>query len=192
MTTSDLVRQIAESHTRAAHRTQEGATGDDERWTIVLERDYPYPREEVWAAWTEPDRLARWLGRLDRVPAVGETVQMAMAPGGEPVQDVELLACDPTTSLRVRWGGFGEGESEVRVVLTDVEGGTGVRLEHAGLRARGAWSYGAGWGEVMHLAGLAVADPGYDVTAADSEDRGSLEEGLQRYWDDLVPTGRQG
>lgn len=192
--TTTLIEQIAAAHTRAAQRTQDGATGDDERWTIVLERDYDHPRADVWACWTEPDRLARWLGRVDRQPAVGESVRMAMAPDGGAQQEVQLLECSPLESLTVRWGGFGEGESQVRVSLSHVDGGTRVRLEHAGLRARGAWSYGAGWGEVMHLAALATADPGFDVadTADGGVERGSLEEGLQRYWDDLVPTGREG
>ena len=193
MTTTDLITQIADAHTRDAELTQAGPTGDDERWTIVLERDYEHPREDVWACWTEPDRLARWLGAIDRQPAVGETVRMGMAPDGEATQDVQLQECTPQDSLTVRWGGFGEGESQVRATFSDAPGspGTRVRLEHSGLRARGAWSYGAGWGEVMHLAALAVADPGFD--AADSDvDRGSLEEGLQAYWDELVPRGRVG
>ncbi|MGO0574983.1 SRPBCC domain-containing protein [Ornithinimicrobium panacihumi] len=187
-----LIEQIAAAHTRAAQRTQDGPTGDDERWTIVLERDYDATPEEVWACWTEPDRLGRWLGRIDRQPEVGGTVRMEMAPDGEAAHDVTLLDCEPPTSLTVRWGGFGEGESEVRLGLTEVEDGTRLRLEHSGLRARGAWSYGAGWGEVLHLADRALHDPGFDVAVVEDETRGSLEEGLQHYWDELVPTGRGG
>lgn len=192
MTTTDLLTQIVAAHTRDATRTQEGPTGDDERWTIVLERDYDHPRDEVWACWTEPDRLARWLGRIDRQPAVGETVRMTMSP--EAAQDIELVGCEPRESLTVRWGGFGEGESRVRVTFADTgaEGSaTRVRLEHSGLRAHGAWSYGAGWGEVLHLAALAVADPSFDLVTH-HVDHGAIEEGLQRYWDHLVPTGRAG
>lgn len=192
--TTTLIEQIAAAHTRAAHRTQDGPTGDDERWTIVLERVYDHPRDEVWECWTDPDRLARWLGRVDRRPAVGESVRMAMAPDGQAQHDVELLACDEPESLTVRWGGFGEGESQVRVTFSEVDGGTRVRLEHSGLRAGSAWSYGAGWGEVMHLAALGAADPAYDVAEAGDGDveRGGLEEGLQGYWDELVPSGRAG
>ena len=35
--------------------------GDDGR-TLVLHREYPDPIGEVWAALTESDRLARWIG----------------------------------------------------------------------------------------------------------------------------------
>ena len=185
-----LIEQVAAAHTRAAHRTQDGPTGADERWTIVMERTYDHPREEVWDCWTEPNRLARWLGRVDRRPAVGESVRMVMAP--EVQHDVELLDCAEPESLTVRWGGFGEGESRVRVTFSDVDGGTRVRLEHSGLPAGSAWSYGAGWGEVMHLAALAAADPAYDVAQSDGLERAGLEDGLQHYWDDLVPTGRAG
>ncbi|HYI37660.1 MAG TPA: SRPBCC domain-containing protein [Thermoleophilaceae bacterium] len=52
-----------------------------ERREIAMTREYDAPREEVWAAWTEPARLATWWGKrgwhVD--PA---TVEMDVRPGG--------------------------------------------------------------------------------------------------------------
>ena len=52
-----------------------------ERREIAMTRHYDAPREEVWAAWTQPHRLATWWGKrgwhVD--PA---TVEMDVRPGG--------------------------------------------------------------------------------------------------------------
>jgi len=52
-----------------------------ERRELTMTRRYDAAREEVWAAWTEPARLAKWWGKrgwhVD--PA---TVEMDVRPGG--------------------------------------------------------------------------------------------------------------
>ena len=48
---------------------------------IAITRTYEAPRELVWKAWTEPDRLARWWGRRGwNTPP--ESVTMDVRPGG--------------------------------------------------------------------------------------------------------------
>jgi uncharacterized protein YndB with AHSA1/START domain len=48
---------------------------------IEITRTLDAPRERVWAAWTDPDQLARWWGRRGWV-ARRETITMDVRPGG--------------------------------------------------------------------------------------------------------------
>jgi uncharacterized protein YndB with AHSA1/START domain len=48
---------------------------------IAITRVYDAPREEVWKAWTEPDRLAAWWGKRGW-NAVPSSITMDVRPGG--------------------------------------------------------------------------------------------------------------
>ena len=53
-------------------RTDDGGTA------MVLRRHYSDPVEDVWAAITESDRLARWIGTWTGEPREGGTVSFTM------------------------------------------------------------------------------------------------------------------
>jgi uncharacterized protein YndB with AHSA1/START domain len=48
---------------------------------ITIKRVYDAPRELVWKAWTEPDRLAQWWGKRGWT-ARRSTITMDVRPGG--------------------------------------------------------------------------------------------------------------
>jgi uncharacterized protein YndB with AHSA1/START domain len=48
---------------------------------ISITRIYHAPREEVWRAWTEPERLATWWGKRGW-NAVPSSITMEVRPGG--------------------------------------------------------------------------------------------------------------
>jgi uncharacterized protein YndB with AHSA1/START domain len=48
---------------------------------ITITRIYDAPREEVWKAWTEPERLAEWWGKRGW-NAVPSSITMDVHPGG--------------------------------------------------------------------------------------------------------------
>ena len=48
---------------------------------IAITRVYDAPRERVWAAWTEPERLAAWWGKRGWRTPVG-SVTLDVRPGG--------------------------------------------------------------------------------------------------------------
>jgi uncharacterized protein YndB with AHSA1/START domain len=48
---------------------------------ITITRVYDAPRELVWQAWTQPERLARWWGKRGWNTPV-ETITMDVRPGG--------------------------------------------------------------------------------------------------------------
>ncbi len=66
MTGSDT---SGDPHTRRGTVTRE----DDGRQRLEFRRSWPDPIEDVWAALTEPDRLARWIGRYDGARGPGGT-----------------------------------------------------------------------------------------------------------------------
>jgi uncharacterized protein YndB with AHSA1/START domain len=69
---------------------------------VVLTRTFRASIEDVWAAVTEPDRLARWIGRWTGDPAQG-TVQFEMLYEGENVEpeEYEINTCDAPTRLEL-------------------------------------------------------------------------------------------
>ena len=77
---------------------------DDGRQRLEFRREWPDPVDDVWAALTEPDRLARWIGTYDGERAVGGTGTFTMTheeqPTGEPMRIVE---CVPPRRLVVEW-----------------------------------------------------------------------------------------
>jgi uncharacterized protein YndB with AHSA1/START domain len=100
--------------------TGEQETGEDRRGTVVPESDgrlrlefrrsWPDPIEEVWSALTEPERLARWIGRYDGERAVGGsgTFTMTHEEGGQPGEPATIVECVPPRRLVVDTTGPGE------------------------------------------------------------------------------------
>ena len=71
---------------------------------LQFRRSWPDPVDDVWAALTEPDRMARWIGTYDGERRVGGTGTFTMTHEeelvGEPMRVVE---CDPPRRLVVEW-----------------------------------------------------------------------------------------
>jgi uncharacterized protein YndB with AHSA1/START domain len=77
----------------------------DGRQRLEFRRSWADPIEDVWSALTEPDRLARWIGKYDGERAVGGTGTFTMTheegeSAGEPTTVVE---CDPPRRLVIEW-----------------------------------------------------------------------------------------
>ena len=78
---------------------------DDGRQRLEFRREWPDPIDDVWAALTEPDRLARWIGVYDGTRGPGGSGSFAMTQEeGEPVgEPMTILECDPPRRLVVEW-----------------------------------------------------------------------------------------
>jgi uncharacterized protein YndB with AHSA1/START domain len=107
------------------------------------------PPERVFALFTRPDGLARWLGRpagaLD--PAPGG--RFALEVRGAPVRG-RYLELDPPDRLVLSWGYEGSGRlppgaSIVEVRFLAIPGGTRVELEHRDLPRSERPGHVAGW-----------------------------------------------
>jgi len=102
--------------------------------TIILEKVYPHPPDQVWTALTDRRALAEWLMPNDFEPAHGSQFVFRVDPGGkgdgttyceiEQIEEPKLLAYtfqspDMRAPTLVTW------------TLRQAPGGTRLRLEHS-------------------------------------------------------------
>lgn len=95
--------------------------------TMRFERRFDRPIEEVWAALTEPELLAKWFYPLQGRHAVGETI---FIPWDETGLTSTVVAYEPPRLLAYTWHQPGEPESIVRWELTPRGDGTSFVLLH--------------------------------------------------------------
>ncbi len=63
----------------AAYKGKTRVTADHEKREVLVERTFDAPRELVWKAWTEPERLAQWWGPRNWITTIKE---FNLKPGG--------------------------------------------------------------------------------------------------------------
>jgi uncharacterized protein YndB with AHSA1/START domain len=138
-------------------------TDAEPRRDIVVEEILPHPPERVWTALTTSDLIARWLMPNDFRCVVGATFTFETRPIGSwnGVVHCEVLEVVPFSRLVYRWAGgtdndptYGDAlDTVVTWTLTPVEGGTRLRLVHAGFRSPGNdFAFGAmepGWQRIV-------------------------------------------
>jgi uncharacterized protein YndB with AHSA1/START domain len=140
---------------------RQGEPGDDR--TVVLHREYPDPIDDVWAALTRSDRLARWIGSYTGEGGAGGTVAFTLTgevdAGGEvaaPVT-VTVLECVPPHRLVVD---IPEAEGRAwRVAVTlDGDGGrTVLRFEQHVVAGVDPTEVEAGWRWYLDRLGAALS-----------------------------------
>lgn len=141
-----------------------------ETTTVVVERRYPYPIEELWDAVTNPERLPRWFAPVSGDLREGGTYAIEGNASGA------ITTCFPPEQFALTWE-FAGTVSWVTVTLTAVDPHTGpphteLRLEHLAAvgdhwRTYGAGATGIGWdlslfglGEYLRTGeAIAQADP---------------------------------
>jgi uncharacterized protein YndB with AHSA1/START domain len=116
---------------------------------IAFERRLGHPVEVVWAALTEPDERAAWLGPGTIEPREGGQVSIRTGPEDRPdlhrIMSGRVLAWNPPRLLEHEWIQPGLGLSVVRYELEADAGGTILRLTHRRSAAPGAMGGRAGW-----------------------------------------------
>jgi uncharacterized protein YndB with AHSA1/START domain len=120
-------------------------TGEGETRTLRFERRLEHPAATVWAALTEPERLAEWLAEAVVEGRKDGSMTLDFGEGGK--EGGRITVWDPPRVLAYEWQFTGETPSQVRWELSELDGGriTVLTLEHALLPADGAAGYGAGW-----------------------------------------------
>lgn len=152
--------------------------GTRERPVVEHRRRYAATAVELWAAWTRPEQLARWLAAVDdgRV-AAGEKVAVRLRVGPSAVHPatwVVRVAREPEY-LELEWDDGHDVGGTLAVTLTpDGPDHTFLQLRHALAASPDALgnvpTMGAGWDG--YLAGLASVLAGGDdaaVVAAELE-----------------------
>jgi uncharacterized protein YndB with AHSA1/START domain len=112
---------------------------------LDIVRTFAAPRELVWAAWNDPDQIARWWGPAGmRTPR--ESVEMDVRPGGvfrltmvmeatgaEFPSDMRFTEVDEPERLAYAWEAQrGLGAGSTVVTFTDLGGRTEVTNHFAG------------------------------------------------------------
>ncbi|MGW5364133.1 SRPBCC domain-containing protein [Actinopolymorpha pittospori] len=148
----------------------------DERWpsavsttetsTLECGRDVAAPAEEVWAAATDPSRLARWFASVEGEQRVGGA-WTATFSNGKAHGVVEECVPGERLVTSWRWDHEPAGATPARVTLGlhPSESGTSVTLTQRGPATPAATGLAAGW--YAHLAGLASYLGGSEPAEAD-------------------------
>jgi uncharacterized protein YndB with AHSA1/START domain len=113
------------------------------------------PPEAVFAFWTDPERIVRWMGRVATLePRPGGAFRLDY--NGSDIARGEVLEIDPPRRLVISWGWEAPGDatppgaSIVEVDLApDSSGGTVLRLSHRGLTDEAVQGHSEGWDQFL-------------------------------------------
>jgi uncharacterized protein YndB with AHSA1/START domain len=139
-------------------------TTDDGRLVLIITREFRAPIEDVWAAVTEPERLARWIGTFTGDPASGQVMFTMHAEEGATPEVMEIRECDPPRVLKVT-AHAGEAHWQLELLLEEDDGVTVLTFAQPGIDPGGAESIGPGW--EYYLDRLVAAETGGEVGAID-------------------------
>lgn len=137
--------------------------GDDD--AVVFTRTFRAPIDDVWAAVTESDRLARWIGTWTGDPADGFVTFEMNAEGDDvPPSRYDIRACEPPHHFAVD-AVDESGVWRLDVVLTEDAGVTTLTLGQVIFDPAMIENTGPGWD--YYLDRLVAAETGGDVGAID-------------------------
>ena len=139
-------------------------TTEGGRRVLTITREFRAPIEDVWAAVTESDRLARWIGTWTGDPESGEVQFTMTAEEGAPAERMEIRECEPPRSLKLT-AHTGEGHWYLDLLLEENDGVTVLTFTQPDIDPAAAESVGPGW--EFYLDRLVAAETGGDVAAID-------------------------
>lgn len=137
---------------------------------VVFTRTFRAPIDDVWAAITESDRLARWVGSWEGDPASGRVTFQMLYEGDEmPAETFVIDVCEPPHQLLVTTTSVTEDGTQswrLRMSLAEQDGVT--TLTFAQDTQEMAEGVGPGWH--YYLDRMVAAETSGDVTAIDFAD----------------------
>ncbi|MFD6267975.1 SRPBCC family protein [Nocardia asteroides] len=137
-------------------------------WT----RTFHAPIEDVWAAVTEPERLARWIGTWTGDPASGEVKFQMLFEDEVPAERFRIDECDAPRLLRITTSSPHDGENpehwQLRLDLTEDNGVTTLTFAQNVPDPTMAQGVGPGW--EYYLDRMVAAEAGADPATVRFED----------------------
>ena len=136
---------------------------------VRIERHLPVPPEIVFARWTDPSSMSRWLSptgeaEVEADVRVGGRFTVVMLGEGMRLQHTgEYLAIEPPHKLSFTWISpyTGSEPSVVTVELARSDDGTVLRLTHERLPADQVEPHERGWTSIIeHLTAAVAAESG--------------------------------
>lgn len=139
----------------------------DGRHVLVQTRTFNAPIEDVWAAVTESERLARWIGSWEGDPESG-SVRFRMLFEGEDHagEEMEIRVCEPPRRLHLT----SRVDEEVWLLeldLSHADGVTTLTFCQPGVTQEQVGGVGPGWD--YYLDRLVDAETGVDPAGRDFE-----------------------
>jgi uncharacterized protein YndB with AHSA1/START domain len=137
----------------------------DGQHVLVQTREFRAPIEDVWAAVTEPERLARWIGTWTGDPEAG-SVQFRMLFEGEEHagETMTIRVCEPPRRLHLT-SEVGEEVWLLNLDLTHADGVTTLTFAQPGVTAEQVSSVAPGWD--YYLDRLVDTETGADPSQRD-------------------------
>jgi uncharacterized protein YndB with AHSA1/START domain len=134
------------------------------RAEVRIERRLPAPVDDVFAAWVDPDSMARWFSPTGRAEVesdvvVGGGFRIVMLDDDTRIEHTgQYLVIDPPHVLSFTWiSPYTRHEpSVVTIKLTPVGDATHLVLVHERLPRETADAHGKGWGTILDLFATAL------------------------------------
>ena len=132
---------------------------EDGRQRLEFRREWPDPVDDVWAALTEPDRMARWIGRYDGERGTGGTGLFFMTheEGEQTGEPMTIVQCTPPRRLVVEWTQQDTGNWRVDLDLTTEDGRTVLRFVQVFGADADVTDFAMGWHWYLDKFGAEVA-----------------------------------
>jgi len=132
---------------------------------LVQTRTFRAPIEDVWAAVTEPDRLARWIGSWEGDPASGSVEFRMLFEGDEHASEtMTIRICEPPHRLHLT-SHAGEEVWLLNLDLTHTDGVTTLTFSQPGVTREQVGGVGPGWD--YYLDRLVDVETGADPSQRD-------------------------
>jgi uncharacterized protein YndB with AHSA1/START domain len=140
---------------------------------LVLTRTFTAPVADVWAAITEPERLARWIGSWSGDPAEGRVTFQMLYEGDEmPAEDFVIDECTPPSRLLITTTSPHEDGTpmtwQLGLELAETDGITTLQFSQSVPDPSMAEGVGPGW--EYYLDRMVAAETGADVATIQFED----------------------
>jgi uncharacterized protein YndB with AHSA1/START domain len=138
----------------------------DGQHVLVQSRQLRAPIEDVWAAVSEPERLARWIGTWEGDPRSGSVQFRMLFEGEHPGETMTIRVCEPPRRLHLT-SHVGDEVWLLDLDLSHDDGVTTVTLTQLGVTAEQVADVGPGWD--YYLDRLVDAETGEDPARRDFE-----------------------
>jgi uncharacterized protein YndB with AHSA1/START domain len=132
---------------------------EDGRGAVRMEDVYDTDAPDLWAALTDPSRLARWIGHVEGDLRLGGGIHARFTSGWEGPGRIDV--CEPPRRLAVTMAPGAADQTVIEAVLAGEGNLTRLVVEERGLPVDDLAAYGAGW--QAHVEDLAAHLRGHDM-----------------------------
>jgi uncharacterized protein YndB with AHSA1/START domain len=131
------------SEIRAGTRIMGSLRPADGKGAVRMEDCYDTDVDDLWSALTDPQRLARWIGKVEGDLRLGGEFRARFTSSWEGAGRVD--ECEPPWRLLVTMSPGQEDETVIEARLAAAGTQTSLVIEERGLPLDNLAAYGAGW-----------------------------------------------